>query len=230
MASLIVMNDFMRRLPLNVATPSVADMPLFPRRWAEYYQAVTGRPPRETLLTALNHFDNEATLKARTVAGFAVDLGCGDGRDTVELRRRNWRVLAVDGEPDAIALLRNNPDIDRTYLETRVQRFEDLTLPPEADLINASFCLPFCPPEHFPELWREIEIALRSGGRFCGHLFGDRDSWAVFPDLTHHTRQQVDHLLTNFEVELLTEEEHAGKTALGEEKHWHLYHIVARKR
>ncbi|MBE9138075.1 class I SAM-dependent methyltransferase [Nodosilinea sp. LEGE 07088] len=205
-------------------------MPLFPRRWAEYYQVVTGRPPRETLLMALDHFNSEALSCSRTTVGFAVDLGCGDGRDTAELLRCHWRVLAVDGEPDAIALLRNNQNIDRTYLETRVQRFEDLTLPPDVDLINASFCLPFCPPSHFSELWREIETALRPGGRFCGHLFGDRDSWAVFPDLTHHTRQQIDQLLTHFEVELLNEEEHLGKTALGEEKHWHLYHIIARKR
>ena len=32
------------------------------------------------------------------------------------------------------------------------------------------------------------------------------------------------------EIELLDEEDHPGKTALGEEKHWHLYKIVARKR
>ncbi|MGF1568546.1 MAG: class I SAM-dependent methyltransferase [Nodosilinea sp.] len=205
-------------------------MPLFPRRWAEYYQTVTGRPPRETLLRALERWDDEIMAPARTTVGFAVDLGCGDGRDTVELLRRNWRVLAIDGESEAITLLRHHQDIDRTYLETRVQRFEDLTLPPDVDLINASFCLPFCAPAHFSELWREIELALRPGGRFCGHLFGDRDSWARFPDLTHHTRQQVEQLLTHFEVELLTEEEHSGQSALGEEKYWHLYHIIARKR
>ena len=159
-----------------------------------------------------------------------MDLGCGDGRDTVELLRQNWRVLAIDGEPEAIARLRQRQDIDRTYLETRVQRFEDLTLPPDVDLINASFCLPFCPPDQFPELWEEIVMALRVGGRFCGHLFGDRDSWAAYTDLNHHTRQQIDQLLIPFEVELLDEEEHPGKTALGEEKYWHLYNIVARKR
>jgi len=162
--------------------------------------------------------------------GLAVDLGCGDGRDTVELLRRHWRVIAVDGEPEAITRLRRRQDIDRTYLETRVQRFEDLTLPPDVDLINASFCLPFCPPEHFPDLWEEIVIALRPGGRFCGHLFGHRDSWAIYSDLNHHSRSQVEQLLAPFSIELLDEEEHPGQTALGEDKHWHLYNIVARER
>lgn len=212
------------------SNPSVTDMPNFQRRWPAYYQAVAGRPPRETLLTALDTFEQERPPgNSRSLVGDAVDLGCGDGRDTVELLRRNWRVLAIDGEPEAIFRLRQRSDVNRTYLEVRVQTFEALTLPPSVDLINASFCLPFCPPEHFVELWEEIVNALRTGGRFCGHLFGDRDSWATYGDICTHTREQVEALLSPFTIELLDEEEHPGKTALGEEKHWHLFNIVARK-
>jgi SAM-dependent methyltransferase len=204
-------------------------MPSFEIRWSDYYQAVTERSPRETLLTALKHFDDELISSSFSTVGFAVDLGCGDGCDTVELLRRNWRVLAVDGEPDAIVHLWNRQNIDQTYLETRVEKFEDLMLPTEVDLINASFCLPFCSPNRFSELWKEIENALKPGGRFCGHLFGDKDFRAVFPNMTHFTRKQINQLLTAFEVELLKEEEYFGKMALGGEKYWHLYQIVARK-
>ncbi|HBL10044.1 MAG TPA: class I SAM-dependent methyltransferase, partial [Cyanobacteria bacterium UBA11162] len=56
------------------------------------------------------------------------------------------------------------------------------------------------------------------------------DSWAVYSSMTHHTRSQVDELLQPFEVEVFDEEDHPGKTALGEEKHWHIFHIAARKR
>jgi tellurite methyltransferase len=48
--------------------------------------------------------------------------------------------------------------------------------------------------------------------------------------MSHHTREQVEVLLQPFEVEVLDEEEHPGKTALGEDKYWHLFQIVARKR
>lgn len=199
----------------------------FHRRWQDYYRAVEGRPPRPTLLAALDQFEGESSHSSPP---FAVDLGCGDGRDTVELLRRGWRVLAIDGEPEAITRLRQRPDLDRSGLETRVQRFEVLTLPPAVDLINASFCLPFCPPTDFPDLWEEIGIALRTGGRFCGQLLGNRDDWATYPDLTHHHRAQVEQLLTGFDIEQLDEEEHPGRTALGDEKYWHLFNIVARKR
>jgi hypothetical protein len=36
---------------------------------------------------------------------------------------------------------------------------------------------------------------LRPSGRFSGQLFGDRDSWALHTNLTHHRRVEVDSLL-----------------------------------
>lgn len=220
------MCDFFKRWPITSEPSTSIDLPQFQRRWADYYQAVAGRPPRETLLMALENFASESPANLRRTV---VDLGCGDGRDTVALLHHNWRVIAIDGEPDAIARLRRRSDINRTYLETRVQRFEELTLPPDVDLINASFCLPFCPPDSFADLWEEIVTAIRPGGRFCGHLLGDRDSWSIYRDINFHTCAQVKQLLAPFDIELLDEEDHPGTTALGEEKHWHLYNIVARK-
>jgi tellurite methyltransferase len=208
--------------PPNHPTPQPPDG----HRWIDYYQAVEGHPPRETLLMALAKFDAEP---AAIAPPFAVDLGCGDGRDTVELLRRGWRVLGIDGEAEAIVRLHSRPDVNPQQLETRVEQFEELTLPENVDLINASFCLQFCPPADFPRFWQKMVAAIRVGGRFCGQLIGDRDSWAAYPHMNHHTREQVMELLASFEIEWLEEEDHPGKTALGIEKHWHLFHIVARK-
>ncbi|HEY9636794.1 MAG TPA: class I SAM-dependent methyltransferase [Coleofasciculaceae cyanobacterium] len=200
---------------------------VFEHDWSKYYHAVVERPPRDTLLAALARFEAE---KSTADSWFAVDLGCGEGRDTVELIRRGWRVLGIDGEQEAIARLLSRPDINPEHLETQVVRFEEVILPKSSDLVNASFSLPFCPPEHFPGLWEKIVASLRSGGRFCGQLFGDRDAWAIYTSMNHHTRQQVEVLLQPFEIEVFEEEEHPGKTALGEDKYWHLFQIVARKR
>ena len=186
--------------------------------WTRYYDAA-GDDARPTLLRALEGFDR---------AGFAVDLGCGTGRDTRELLRRGWRVLAIDAESEAIERLRRaSPDQDT--LETAVAAFEDATWP-HADLVNSSYALPFCRPDAFDDLWARIAESLSNGGRFSGQLFGDRDGWADEQDMTFVTREDAEALFRDFELERFDEVEEDGKTAVGEAKHWHLFHVVARKR
>ncbi len=220
------MCDFLNRWPISKAADLAVARLQFQPQWMQYHQAGGERPPRPTLMRALDYYAQDP----HPLPPFAVDVGCGDGRDTAELLRQGWRVVAIAGEPEVIARLRQHPDLDRTYLETRVQRLEDLTLPPDVTLVNASFCLPFCPPEHFPDLWEEIIAALSVGGRFCGQLLGEQDSWAVYTDINNHNRDEVDQLLIPFDIEWLDEENQLGQTALGEDKHWHIFNIVARKR
>ena len=190
------------------------------RDWKAYYNAVANRPPRKTVLTALAAFKKP---------GMAIDLGCGDGRDTVEILRQNWKVLAIDKEPEAIARLQARPNIKPRSLTTQIVSFEQLQLPKHINLINASFCLPFCSPEAFPSLWNQIFNSLVVGGRFCGHLFGERDSWGNNELISTFTRPQIETLLQSYAIELLEEEEHSGSTPLGEDRYWHIFHIVARK-
>jgi len=192
--------------------------------WRDYYKKTGERPPRETLLFALDR-----CAEAGLTAGDAVDLGCGPGTDTVELLRRGWSVLAIDAEADAIAALKARPDLPAgARLATRVARFDDTDWP-ACDLVNASFALPLCAPEAFPRLWRRIVDSLRPGGRFAGQLYGDRDSWAGRPGMTFFTRAEAEALLTPLAVELFREEEEGGVTPRGSAKHWHIFHIVARK-
>lgn len=193
------------------------------RDWPGYFAAVEGKPPRETLIAAADFLEERP---APNGARFAVDLGCGEGRDTAELLRRGWRVLAIDGQPLAIELLRKRVAASEVArLETRCQPFEDLTLP-ECDLVNASFSLPFCQPQHFDALWSKIRRAIRPGGCFAGQLFGDRDAWATLSDRTHHTRGQVERLIDGMKRLRFEEEERDGEDCHGRKKHWHAFHIV----
>jgi tellurite methyltransferase len=196
--------------------------------WVKYYAGTEGRPPRPTLLAALDHF------AAERICGVAADLGCGDGRDAIELLRRGWRVIAVDSEPIAIERLRARRDLPpAAQLDLRGVKFEDADWG-KVELVNSSFALPFCPPGAFPALWRKIDASIVSGGRFAGQLCGPRDSWAEKGmdnrPITFHDEISARKLFANYTLELFEIEETDSVTPRGETKHWHLFHIIARKR
>ncbi len=192
--------------------------------WQHYYKQTGARPPRRTLLFALERF--AGTPPAQPLA---VDLGCGSGRDTITLLARGWSVVAVDAEPDAIAALRARRDVPPdAALTTRVTRFETMLWEPCA-LINSSFALPLISPQDFTALWPRMLRALTPGGRIACQLFGPHDSWAGNTALTFHSRPELEALLAPLDTELLEEEETDSITPRGAAKHWHLFHIVARK-
>jgi len=196
--------------------------------WGAYYVATAGRPPRPTLLQALERC---APPGAR---GRAVDLGCGDGRDTIELLRRGWSVLAIDAEKLALEKLAARPDLpEAARLTTLCGKFEALDWPPPdwpaVDLINASFALPLCPAPLFPGLWDKITASLASGGYFAGQLYGERDDWARDPMMTICDEAGARRLLAAYAIERFAIEESDAVTPRGKPKHWHIFHIVARK-
>jgi len=194
------------------------------RDWPGYFASVAGKPARETLLFALERFGGEPPADA-------VDLGAGEGRDTQELLERGWRVLAIDGSQAGIDLLHERPGLsNHPNLTTRVSTFETLGDLPKVRLLNASFSIPFCHPDHFGRFWKELTGAIEPGGRFAGQLFGDRDSWASIPDRSHQTREEAQALLAGFDLEMFDEEERDKQDYQGIEKRWHVFHVVARKR
>lgn len=189
--------------------------------WTAYYAATAGGGPRDTLLHGLSLWQG--------APGAAVDLGCGTGRDTLELLERGWEVLATDAEAEALVELRQRvPATLGCRLHTRHARFETLVLD-RYDLVNASFSLPFCAPTHFPTLWTRITAASRQGGLFCGQLLGTRDSWAN-RGVTVVDAAELAELLRGWEVLHHREEEEDGHTAVGKPKHWHIHHLVLRRR
>ena len=99
--------------------------------WARYYEKLKDRPSRGTVMFALDRFQAEGRAGA---ACQAVDLGCGAGRDVIEMLRRGWAVLGIDAEVAAIEALRRRANLPAgARLETRVARFEAANWP-AADL------------------------------------------------------------------------------------------------
>ncbi|WP_024772530.1 methyltransferase domain-containing protein [Aquimarina macrocephali] len=161
----------------------------------------------------------------------AIDLGCGNGVDTFALLQDKWNVLAVDKQNEALSRIKENtPDTYQEQLQLSLNSFENIEELPNCQLINATFSLPFCHPDHFDKLWNIITSSITKKGIFSGHFFGINDSWNSNLEMTFHTQKQITELFNRFDIEYYNEIEKQGKTISGKEKYWHVFHIVAQKK
>ncbi len=194
------------------------------RDWAAYYARTRGRPPRATTRFALEAFAREGRADL-----FALDLGCGGGRDALAILEAGHRVLAVDRSPEAGAELEGRiPAQLRGKLEFRLADLAHFA-PPPCDFVNASFVLFALEEGDFRALWERIRTALRPGGRFAGHLLGPGDSWVVEGRRWGVDRAMIDRLAGDWVIEHLDEERCRSVTPRGEAKRWHVWHLVLRR-
>lgn len=195
--------------------------------WHNYNMAGANQAARPRLSLTLDKFFPDLT-------GLALDLGSGSGRDTKELLRRGWRVDAQDSDPTALRFLEELRSLYSSKLEIIPNPFEGLSLPGNHyHLVNASFSLPFCSPKHFSELWKTILDTLKPGGILSCELFGVNDDWCKgegAQKLSFHTLEQVKELLMPLEILELKELEKDSPSFSQENKHWHQFICIARKK
>lgn len=188
--------------------------------WSQYYDGTPEDKEYRTLTEALSFWGDKAP-------GRAVDLGCGHGMDTVRLLQKSWDVLAVDATEEGLARLKNRADLPESgKLHTRCSTFQEFVFDRPVDLINSSKALPFCDPRDFPAVWQKIKDGLKPGGVFCGHFFGDRDSW-VKHGLSVFSREELQAMLTGLEIYYFDEIEEDAPVVDGRIKHWHIFDVVA---
>jgi tellurite methyltransferase len=187
-------------------------------KWEDFYKITKDRPPWPLLVQAVSLLAHRK---------YALDLGCGAGRDTRFLLEQGFAVTAVDNDPNAIALLADFPRDRLRAVHASFEAFEFETY----DLVNAHFALPFLPKEHFPLVFDRIKRALDAGGIFVGQFFGVNDEWNTPGNrMTFLTREQAEAKLKGLKVLVFHEEDVDSHVADGTPKHWHVFHIIAQKR
>ena len=201
--------------------------------WDEYNAAQWGRAPRASLGAALDAVPDRAGRgpddDAPHRSPVAVDLGCGEGVEVTALLEQGWIVHAVDGEAAALErLVERTPPELRERLHVHQVAYGDVDVLPDADLVHASYSLPYCEPVHFHRLWAAVRAALRPGAVLSCQLFGPHDDSYGDPEMTFHSADEARALLDGLEIVGWTEEDADG-TAYTGPKHWHVFHVVARR-
>jgi SAM-dependent methyltransferase len=121
----------------------------------------------------------EAALKALAPLGVVLELAAGTGIWTRELVRLGARVVAVDANPETLAL--NTGDAELVRADVFEWRPEE-----RFDFVFFSFWLSHVPEARFDEFWTLVRAALGPGGRVflvdsgagdTAHTGTDQDGW-----------------------------------------------------
>ena len=187
--------------------------------WAKFYTHTRERPPWPRMIRAASLVEHRKR---------ALDLGCGAGRDTRYLLEQGFQVTAVDADANAMAILATFP---QERLHAVQSSFPDFAFE-RYDLINAHFCLPFLSREQFYSVFGKVREALNPEGIFVGQFFGIHDQWNTSEragKMTFLTREEALQALEGWEVIEFEEEDVDSVVADGSPKHWHVFHIIARK-
>lgn len=216
--------------------------------WQEYYESIKNQPPHSIVNATFNEY---ADSLPQNQVYTAIDLGCGDGRDTIIFFRDGWKVLAVDANPEIEQLLKeriNNTlgEEKLSQLNVQINYFENMELPP-AHFINAIWSLPYCDSSQFSNVWNKITTSLQPGGIFLGIFAGVNGSLNYVNqnlnflqkiihrlnnsiNYTFLTRRQIDLLFQNFDIIKLKEVEKNLTTYSGKTIHEHYFVVVAKKK
>jgi len=185
----------------------------------EYYKATINKKPsgliRNFFLKKYNEKLNENT---------AIDLGCGAGNDTEFLISKGFKVTAIDSEEQVKDIL-DSKNIDKENLDVIIGDFSKIEIP-KADLIFANMSL-FFVKDNFEEFLKNLLGKVNKKGFVVANFLGKEDDWNGTK--TTIEKEKLLEYFKYFDINYFSEEKYYSKTALGENKFWHVYTVMAQK-
>ena len=116
------------------------------------------------------HLNVRNFINLNVSPGRAVDLGCGAGRDTIELLKNNWNVLSIDKEDTESIIREQLEQKESNNFKFKKCCFGEMKLP-KVNLIVANFSLPFSKKGFFCYIWKNITNSLSNERVFCRKFF-----------------------------------------------------------
>ncbi len=180
-----------------------------------------------------NNFIKELEDKGLlTGEGFALDLGCGEGRDSFYLVQKGYKVTSVDYNKESIEILKENTEkLPEHIIISDITEFDI----PESKyaFIIANNVLPFINDKNkVKEVILHMVKGLAHEGKIYFTLFGNYDEWSNNKSsMSFWTYDETHNLLEDLGLKIInrTTEERYGPTMKGTIKYWHIHKFLYEK-
>ena len=167
-----------------------------PLGWDRYFQKFN-KPVSNNLLVKYidrNHQDGKQLI--------ALDLGAGNGGDTVFLLEKGHKVYAVDFQEESMKRIKENVDEKYQHNLTLINSsFEDLDWStfPQFDLIIAFRSISFIQSKDFYTVWDHMYTGLKDDGIVIVKLFGKQNTAILNYTMTLFDKKEIDQLINKFD-------------------------------
>lgn len=188
--------------------------------WENYHDISAPQTVSKLLLGAVPYVQRR---------GRALDLGAGQLEDARAMLSAGFgEVIAVDSSAASARSAKRIADPRFRFVR---ERFETFSFTPGSyDLVHAKNALFFCDRERWPRVFEGIRECLAPGGILAADFLGPKDDWRESPEVLCLSRHAVQAMFADWDEIQRREWEFDEPTAGGEEKHWHYWKIIARKR
>ena len=132
----------------------------------------------------------------------ALDLGAGNGGDTVFLLEKGHKVYAVDFQEESMKRIKENVDEKYQHNLTLINSsFEDLDWStfPQFDLIIAFRSISFIQSKDFYTVWDHMYTGLKDDGIVIVKLFGKQNTAILNYTMTLFDKKEIDQLINKFD-------------------------------
>lgn len=192
----------------------------------KYQELNKDEAPRRLATTLLEYITEKSKI---------ADMGCGAGMDSLYFIKAGHDVIAIDREIGVIEALKEQLEEPLKHrLEIIKADFMEQAIPC-ADILYASYSLPFCPPQQFDGFWSKLEKSINPNGIIAATFFGTNDDWFKNSEhITFHERESLVKLFKGYEIKNFYEEEFedtfVSREGTIESKHWHVFEIIAQRK
>ena len=150
----------------------------------------------------------------------ALDIGAGNGRDSIFLRDQGFLVDAIDPSPESRQIIGEIEAV--RYIQSNIVGFKL----EKYDLVNASLIFPFLDRVEFEEFWMQLSESIAPQGVVCGHFFGEND-WKVAAGTAWGlSKAECMDLMNQYDIKYFNEFDDQGIVQSGGKKRKHSYSFV----